>query len=69
MRQERIVRDSVPPPREPSRIRETVLVDEMRPSHTERRVDGDDIVEVIEEHSSVGVPPPKRKGRKSSGYR
>lgn len=68
IRQERIVRDrSAPPPRETSRLRESVNFDE-RP---ERRVDGDDIVEVIEEHSSVGVPPPRRSkgGRKSSGYR
>ncbi|KAK4498198.1 hypothetical protein PRZ48_010855 [Zasmidium cellare] len=68
VRQERIVRDSVPPPREPSRIRETILVNESRPP-PERRVEGDDIVEVIEEHSSVGVPPPRRKTRRSSGYR
>lgn len=68
VRQERIVRDrSIPPPRETSRLRETVIMDEhIRP---ERRVDGDDIVEVIEEHSSVGVPPPRRKTRRSSGYR
>ncbi|KAK4944757.1 hypothetical protein LTR10_015927 [Elasticomyces elasticus] len=39
IRQERIIRD-INPPREPSRIRETVIVDESR---TERRVDGDDI--------------------------
>lgn len=68
VRQERIIRDSVPPPREPSRIRENILVDESRPP-PERRVEGDDIVEVIEEHSSVGVPPPRRKTRRSSGYR
>jgi hypothetical protein len=66
VRQERIVRD-VPPPREASRVRETVIVEESRP---ERRVDGDDIVEVIEEHSSIGdAPPPRRKSRRSSGYR
>lgn len=66
IRQERIVRGSVPPPRQPSRIRETVLVDDMR-GPPERRVDGDDIVEVIEEHSSIGVPEPRRKSRRSSG--
>ncbi|KAK5137212.1 hypothetical protein LTR08_000717 [Meristemomyces frigidus] len=69
IRQERIVRD-VRPPREQSRIRETVIVDDM--PRGERRVDGDDIVEVIEEHSSVGAGrPPGRnsKGRRSSGYR
>lgn len=68
IRQERIVRDrSMPAARETSRLRESVNFED-RP---ERRVDGDDIVEVIEEHSSVGVPPPRRSkgGRKSSGYR
>ncbi|CAK4005442.1 glucose and ribitol dehydrogenase homolog 2-like [Lecanosticta acicola] len=69
IRQERIVRDNVPPPREPSRIRETVLVDEMRAPPTERRVEGDDIVEVIEEHSSIGAPPRRKNTRRSSGYR
>lgn len=63
VRQERIIRDHVPVPREPSRIRETVYETQI----PERRVEGDDIVEVIEEHSSIGVPPPKRKSRKSSG--
>ena len=67
VRTERIVRDSVPPPREPSRIRETIVVEESRP---ERRVQGDDIVEVIEEHDSIGeIPPPRRKSRRSSAYR
>jgi hypothetical protein len=66
IRTERIVRD-VPPPRvDSSRVRETVIVEESRP---ERRVDGDDIIEVVEEHSSIGAPPPRRKSRKSSGYR
>lgn len=65
IRQERIVRDI--PPREASRIRETVIVDEGR---QERRVDGDDIVEVIEEHSSIGgAAPPRRKSKRSGGYR
>lgn len=64
VRQERIVRD-IPPVRGPSRIREEIILDEPR-----RRVDGDDIVEVIEEHSSIsGAPPPRRKSRRSSGYR
>jgi hypothetical protein len=69
VRQERIVRD-IPAPREPSRMRETIIVD--GPPPVERRVEGDDIVEVIEEHSSIsGAPPPRRKsgGRRSSGYR
>lgn len=61
IRQERVVRD-FPPPREPSRVRETIVVEESRP---ERRVEGDDIVEVIEEHSSVA--PPRRKSRRNSG--
>lgn len=69
IRQERIIRDSVPPPREPSRIRETTLVDEFNRPPPERRVEGDDIVEVIEEHDSIDVPPPRRKSRRSSGYR
>ncbi|KAI5363980.1 hypothetical protein Slin15195_G096350 [Septoria linicola] len=67
VRQERIVRD-MPPPREASRIRETVILNDSR--MPERRVDGDDIVEVIEEHSSIGVSPPRGKSRRGSqGYR
>ncbi|KAM0719045.1 hypothetical protein Q7P37_004950 [Cladosporium fusiforme] len=70
-RQERITRDFPPPTRSPgtSRVRESVIIDEGRPS--ERRVDGDDIVEVIEEHSSVGggAPPRRKSKRASSGYR
>jgi len=62
IRQERIIRD-VNPPRQPSRMRETVIVDDLPP--VERRVEGDDIVEVIEEHSSIGAPP-RRSGRGSS---
>ncbi|KAI7348440.1 hypothetical protein KC354_g13606 [Hortaea werneckii] len=66
IRQERIIRDSQAQ-RQPSRMRETVIVDDMpRP---ERRVDGDDIVEVIEEHSSNAAPPRRGKGRRGSGYR
>jgi len=65
IRQERIIRD-VNPGRAPSRIRETVIVDDLPPP--ERRVEGDDIVEVIEEHSSIGVPP-RRQSRRGSGYR
>ncbi|KAF2718481.1 hypothetical protein K431DRAFT_135709 [Polychaeton citri CBS 116435] len=70
VRQERIVRDrsvpvggSIQPPRAPSRIYETIVVEE-----PERRVEGDDIVEVIEEHSSIGGPP-RRKSRRGSTYR
>ena len=69
IRQERIVRDVPPPRMDSSRVRETVIVDETRP---ERRVDGDDIVEVIEEHSSIGGGggrQERRKSRRSSGYR
>jgi len=71
-RQERIIRDFPPPQREASRsrVRESVIVDDMPPPR-ERRVEGDDIVEVIEEHSSLGggAPPPRRKNRRGSGYR
>ena len=66
IRQERIIRDANPP-REPSRLRETVIVDDL--PRAERRVEGDDIVEVIEEHSSIGAPPRRGSGRKASGYR
>lgn len=67
IRQERIVRDVPPPRMDSSRVRETVIVEERGP---DRRVDGDDIVEVIEEHSSIGgAPPPRRKSKRSSGYR
>ncbi|GAB7365059.1 hypothetical protein MBLNU230_g5840t1 [Neophaeotheca triangularis] len=67
IRQERITRDF---PRSASRGapapaaggRESVLVDERIP---ERRVDGDDTIEVIEEHSSVA--PPRRKSRRGTG--
>jgi hypothetical protein len=61
-----------PPPRPISvdeRIVEERIVEERRPS---RRVDGDDIVEVIEEEGSsiIEVEPPRRdRRRRSSGYR
>lgn len=66
-RSERVIRD-FPPQREGSRsrVRETVIVDDVPPPR-ERRVEGDDIVEVIEEHSSIA--PPRRKNRRGSGYR
>ena len=59
VRQERISRGA-PRDASPSRIRETVIIDEARP---ERRVAGDDVVEIIEEHSDVTTttPPPPRK--------
>ncbi|KAK7555078.1 hypothetical protein IWX91DRAFT_123540 [Phyllosticta citricarpa] len=65
-RRQRIVveerRSSVPPaPRPRSR---SVVVEE-RVSERERRVDGDDIVEVIEETS----PPRRVSSRRNSGYR
>lgn len=70
IRQERIVRDVPPPRRESSRtrVRESIIVEE--DSRPDRRVEGDDIVEVIEEHSSVdgGAPPPRRKSRRGSRY-
>jgi len=63
IRQERVVRGAS---RGPSVPRSTFIVDE-RPA-AERRVPNDDVVEVIEEHSSVG--PPRRKSRRnSSAYR
>ena len=71
IRQERIVRDVPPPRREASRsrVRESVIIEETS-GRPERRVDGDDIVEVIEEHSSVDEPAPRRgKSRRESGYR
>lgn len=67
-RQERIIRDFPPAARSPSRsrVREAVIVDDLPPPR-ERRVEGDDIVEVIEEHSDIN--PPRRKSRRGSGYR
>lgn len=62
IRQERIVRDTSRAPPPPQVPRNTFIVDDRQ----ERRVEGDDVVEVIEEHSSVA---PRRKNRKSSGYR
>jgi hypothetical protein len=74
--EERIVRDAPPPPR-PSEI----IVEERRETvrEPERRVEGDDIVEVIEEHSDMRSPvsPPRvsrresdrRRSRRSGGYR
>jgi hypothetical protein len=57
---------SPPPPRDRSRIRETVIVE----PPTVRRVPGDDIVEVIEEHSDLSLPPPRRaKSGRGSVYR
>lgn len=73
IREERITRNAgggIPPPRAPSHVRESVIVDDA--PRGERRVDGDDMVEVMEEHSSVasGPPPPSRhKSRRGSGYR
>ena len=60
IRQERIVRDSsrAPPP-----MRNSFVVE------PERRVEGDDIVEVIEEQSSVGAPRRKPSRRGSGTYR
>ncbi|KAI9661256.1 MAG: hypothetical protein M1821_009583 [Bathelium mastoideum] len=70
---ERIVREPAPPP---VVVRETVrappvIVSEER--HEERRVEGDDIIEVMEEQSDITPEPqPRRKSsanRRSSGYR
>lgn len=62
IRQERIVRDSsrAPPIQVP---RNSYIVQEER---TERRVDGDDVVEVIEEEGSSVAP---RRKSKRGGYR
>jgi hypothetical protein len=58
--------------RAPSIVSE-MIVDDRRSSRPPpiRRVDGDDIVEVIEEGSSIGDMPPRRdsRRRRSSGYR
>jgi len=59
IRQERIIRDtSRGPPRSGFVVQEDI--------RTERRVEGDDMVEVIEENSSVA---PRRKSKRNSGYR
>jgi hypothetical protein len=47
-------------------MRETIIVE----PPTVRRVPGDDIVEVIEEHSELSLPPPRRaKSGRGSVYR
>lgn len=61
IRQERIVRDSSRAPPQP--MRSSFVVE------PERRVEGDDIVEVIEEQSSVGAPRRKPSRRGSGTYR
>jgi len=74
-----IVEETRRAPRRSASIRSERIVDERiveessrrgsRPPSI-RRVDGDDIVEVIEEGSSIGDPPPRRdRRRRSSGYR
>lgn len=67
-RSERIIRDFPPERsrspsvmRDRSRMRETIIVEEARP---ERRVPGDDMIEVEMEHSSIDVP--RRKSRRQS---
>ncbi|KAH7064587.1 hypothetical protein B0J12DRAFT_3591 [Macrophomina phaseolina] len=52
-----------PPPPQPRPRSRSVLVEERVTSERERRVDGDDIVEVIEEHS----PPSRHRSRRDSG--
>lgn len=70
IRQERISRD-IPRDVSRSRVRETTIVDEA--PRGERRVEGDDVIEVIAEGSDMTsqAPPPTRKKstRRSSGYR
>lgn len=63
IRTERIVRDTsrAPPV---AMARAEFIIDE----RSERRVEGDDVVEVIEEVSSVG-PPRKKSSRRSGSYR
>lgn len=63
IRQERIIRETSrgPPQTMP---RSSFVVEE----RGERRVDGDDVVEVIEEHSDV-APRRKDRRRSSGGYR
>lgn len=65
------IRDPPPPPR-PSEIIVEEHTNIMR--SPERRVPGDDVVEVIEEHSDLQSPPrrrdnERRRSRRSSGYR
>ena len=55
--------DPEPEPLSPETEREHVEVEERE---TERRVEGDDVVEVIEEQSDITPEPPRRK---KSGYR
>lgn len=59
--------------RPPSIVSERIVMDSRRGSRGPppiRRVDGDDIVEVIEEGSSIADMPPRRdRRRRSSGYR
>jgi len=68
-------RETVRPPRPPSVVIDIDerIVEERRGSRGPppiRRVDGDDIVEVIEEGSSINSPPRRdRRRRRSSGYR
>ncbi|GME27307.1 hypothetical protein GTA08_BOTSDO10805 [Neofusicoccum parvum] len=52
-----------PPPPQPRPRSRSVLVEERVTTERERRVDGDDIVEVIEEHS----PPRRHRSRRESG--
>lgn len=58
--------------RQPSIVSERIMLDSRRGSRGPppiRRVDGDDIVEVIEEGSSIGPPSPRRDRRsRGSGY-
>jgi len=59
--------------RAPSMVSERIVADSRRGSRGPppiRRVDGDDVIEVIEEGSSIVDPPPRRdRRRRSSGYR
>jgi len=65
---------SMPPPPAPPPAPRSIIVEERREVERERRVEGDDLVEVIEEHSDLSSvrPPPRRERRsrrESGGYR
>ena len=72
-RSRRSIRTEVRETSRSPRRREHIIVEERRERPRsiiveERRVPGDDIVEVIEEHSDIR-PPRREKGRRNSGYR
>lgn len=83
-RTERIIREEVrvrtesrpppvsmpmPPPMPEEHIRETINININEGGRPERRVEGDDVVEVIEEEESVSSPERSRTRRTKGGYR